>query len=851
MKTHADPTKEHQHTPPQRTQKAPSATATLADHRPQTVHQRQLLTGIRQSSQVLQAKAMSEGINNSPRAQKDASLLASMQAHVEAKAAPVQRMAAKGSPRFRQIAAEMGTTYGVDTSGLKATHHSTFPARLKAEATIQGRNIHFAPGKDTDHNMRHEVAHAIDNTLNGTPKGDQVVNGQMVDTTREHVVHGMISDSRSAIQRNASSDPHVLSFSEGVFQLKPRPMPLDKEIDPNKLNVVGETHRESVESRKQEEAFAEEKFKAHKQEKSYWIEKEIGLEVVEGSIYYGDSPGLIYLQWLCFILLELDHLKEWNDPVEAVLSNVGKVKFRTRLNHLLKQLDEHIIQLDIALKDFKNEYKAAETFGESYLDDCRELYDKLKDRTKEIKELFPSTGSGWLKFSQSTSLGEKSAAMNGLIRDFFLNKCDSLIESKEDREKLAKTNYYWAYESHENSAIQDQKHDIVMRRSDHMQDFAQRNNTLKGVWKVGQAHIRQIQKIESDKLYNTRPYNLISKEVFNKSYEKWKKTQRLITDDTLLIINEEVYDEGKEGAVITLSVPKRERYFPVTTSKKAQRTKFRKVSICGQDCWIEASKIGSKAYDDKDWGLHYHTHHSYLKEENNTYVPKEGLEGIYDVGWKVYISSEIRHIPKVLAVVTRYLRKENIAHKIKGNWRVTVNINDIYRRLVTIYFREKDGDKSIVKHLKKLDGLLTGIGSPFFEDDIYTLGKSGKIHMRYGGSKLLKQPSENSDEFEIASEIINTDQGFSYQEIKLGPTLSSHCPFPEYKLALVNMGGSSCVGFVVDDVENEGHKYYLAYKKGNEIRCETGENPNDYDEKLPEGLKLQPNSNEVVFEKES
>ncbi len=145
MKTKVDPTKEQQHIPVrQPAQKTPStgATVTLADHRPQTVYQRQLLTGIRQSPQVLQAKAMQEKMKHSARTQKDASLLASMQSHAKAKAAPVQRMAAKGSQHFRQIAAEMGAAYGVDTSGLKATHHSTFPARLHAEATIKGRNIH-------------------------------------------------------------------------------------------------------------------------------------------------------------------------------------------------------------------------------------------------------------------------------------------------------------------------------------------------------------------------------------------------------------------------------------------------------------------------------------------------------------------------------------------------------------------------------------------------------------------------------------------------------------------------------------------------------------------------------------
>ena len=138
-------------------------TATFVDNRSSTVYQRQL--------------------------QK------AMDAHVAAKALPLQRKAATGSSRFQQVAADMGRKYGVDTSGLKATHQSPFPAKLNAEATIQGNNIHFAPGKDTDYNIRHEVAHAIDNRLNGTPKGDQLVNGQKIDTTREKVVDRMVKAS--------------------------------------------------------------------------------------------------------------------------------------------------------------------------------------------------------------------------------------------------------------------------------------------------------------------------------------------------------------------------------------------------------------------------------------------------------------------------------------------------------------------------------------------------------------------------------------------------------------------------------------------------------------------------------
>ncbi|MEM9687659.1 MAG: hypothetical protein AAF934_12180, partial [Bacteroidota bacterium] len=161
MKVQVDKIQEQQRIIIPKLQKEPSTggTATIADNRPATVYQRKLQE--------------------------------TMRTHTAQKASPMQRKTPKGSSRFQQIATVMGEQHGVDTSGLEATHNSSFPAKLNAEATIQGNKIHFAPGMDTDYNIRHEVAHAIDNTINGTPKGDQLVNGQKVDTTREKIVDRM------------------------------------------------------------------------------------------------------------------------------------------------------------------------------------------------------------------------------------------------------------------------------------------------------------------------------------------------------------------------------------------------------------------------------------------------------------------------------------------------------------------------------------------------------------------------------------------------------------------------------------------------------------------------------------
>ncbi|OJJ21753.1 hypothetical protein BKI52_14730 [marine bacterium AO1-C] len=133
---------------------------------------------------------------------------------VQAKQRPVQRTTIgqtkkgqpQGSAKFQEIATTMGQQHGVDTTQLKATHNSSFPDTVNAEATIQGNKIDFAPGKDTEANMKHEVAHAIDNAKNGTPKGDKTVNGQNVDTTREQVVDNMAAQPLQRKENQHTSD---------------------------------------------------------------------------------------------------------------------------------------------------------------------------------------------------------------------------------------------------------------------------------------------------------------------------------------------------------------------------------------------------------------------------------------------------------------------------------------------------------------------------------------------------------------------------------------------------------------------------------------------------------------------
>ena len=185
----------------------------------------------------IQAKGHAVKAKQIPVQRKRKPTIQAKQKPIAAKNAPIQRKTQKqekpnqekpsqGSTKFKEIASSMGDQHGVDTSTLKATHNSSFPASVNAAATIQGNKIDFAPGEDTTSNMKHEIAHYIDNTKNGTPAGDQEINGQKVDTSREKVVDRMVdnwSNGRPEVSLSASE----ISKKNGVIQR----MKLDSKVD--------------------------------------------------------------------------------------------------------------------------------------------------------------------------------------------------------------------------------------------------------------------------------------------------------------------------------------------------------------------------------------------------------------------------------------------------------------------------------------------------------------------------------------------------------------------------------------------------------------------------------------------
>lgn len=142
---------------------------------------------------------------------------------------------------------------GMAMDHVQVHYNSALPARLNARAYAQGGDIHLAPGQER--HLPHEAWHVVQQARgrvqptmqmnDGVPVNDDQELEHEADVMGAHAAAGAASDSR----QDARSDP--MRQDGGVMQAKP--------LNPDKLNVAGETHEESKPLRAKERQYAEEK----------------------------------------------------------------------------------------------------------------------------------------------------------------------------------------------------------------------------------------------------------------------------------------------------------------------------------------------------------------------------------------------------------------------------------------------------------------------------------------------------------------------------------------------------------------------------------------------------------------
>ena len=257
--------------------------------------------------------------------------------------------------------------------------------------------------------------------------------------------------------------------SLGIFQLKP----LDEEIDPDKLNVVGERHDESDRRGALEKKYAMEVFNG---EEHYWEEHDIYHDFGDEAshkVKYGDPIYLAFLNTLTAIMVfakekDFDNMIAYHNHAKDGFKMLSRDK--PRRYKKTNWLDDKTLmkKLDQLMSHAAKARATKKTKFESY-------YEKIvRHLTNSIK---------------------KTISNYVLLQDIL-----------KDAKEVGFTS----------SAL----HNIAYYRSLGMQDFAQRvGNKKTGIWKVGNDHIAHIQDIEDRKSgkassYNRR-YNLLSKEIFD------------------------------------------------------------------------------------------------------------------------------------------------------------------------------------------------------------------------------------------------------------------------------------------------------------------------------------------------
>ena len=179
------------------------------------------------SDKVIQSKPL----QNQPLAQKRP--IQAKQRPIKAKHQSLQRNTS--TLPGNDLKTQMGAQYGVDLSGYKEHTNSPFPGSVNALATIQGQDIHYAPGEYNEKNRKHELGHAIDNTLNGTPQGDKVVNGLNVDTSREKIADKIAETPVQRMDNKGTLDAQITGINHIPVKLSPTIQRL--KIHPAKTDV--------------------------------------------------------------------------------------------------------------------------------------------------------------------------------------------------------------------------------------------------------------------------------------------------------------------------------------------------------------------------------------------------------------------------------------------------------------------------------------------------------------------------------------------------------------------------------------------------------------------------------------
>ncbi|MBK6265254.1 hypothetical protein JKA74_09400 [Marivirga sp. S37H4] len=293
---------------------------------------------------------------------------------------------------------------------------------------------------------------------------------QFVDNRPEAIaqrkLQEMVNNSPKAIQFKAFQD--MANNNPEVVQLK--------KLANDKLNVVGENHDESKERRDLEISFSKSKTGGE-----YWEEHDFKPE--QGK--FGDNPFLLLLGTSSNTLGNFE-------PAFIIFNN--EIKNKGEQQAVSKFIEDGVILLEkslVLMKDHSLKFypilsgEEKISIGHAYL------------KTKTIMIPFAKELKNRLKHfadNSDTTEEEKQRGLQDISRisRFIIQQLKTISENLSFDE-------------------------VAEKRSDHMNQIANTYKHLKGVWKVGQKHVDDINKKDDI----TPDYSLISQNEFNAEYKEW------------------------------------------------------------------------------------------------------------------------------------------------------------------------------------------------------------------------------------------------------------------------------------------------------------------------------------------
>lgn len=252
-----------------------------------------------------------------------------------------------------------------------------------------------------------------------------------------------------------------------------------RKIEKNKLNVVGENHRESHNRRDSEKAMLKEKYEFS--ENKYWTENELNYSV-EGETRYGDDLWLLVAQSASMLLDRILWLKDEVD--DAIFDWVDNQVIES-----MEDIYEEVKQLDIAVASLADSPQ-----GQKY----KALIAQAKNIVKDLPKKVDHYALDIEEEDLPKHLGE-------LLESIKVWKIPVT-------EMLKRMNYNPIDKPQE---LTDQ---IKESRSLYMYMAGEESNET-GVWKVGEGHVQDMKGLASDKT------SLTTREEFNTEYEAWEESR--------------------------------------------------------------------------------------------------------------------------------------------------------------------------------------------------------------------------------------------------------------------------------------------------------------------------------------